>query len=847
MKRSEVDIKKISPMMKQYLEIKKQYEDTILFYRLGDFYEMFFEDAILASRELEIALTGRNAGLDERVPMCGVPYHSASVYIDKLIEKGYKVAICEQVEDPKSAKGIVKRDVLQIVTPGTVMEIESLEAKENNYIAALIDFHHAYAISYADISTGEFNALLISHEPMTAITEILNIGAKEVIMPHNIDKKIMNILNTQFKIVTTVYDNFEEISEYKYLYSDIDDIRYIKAITLLLNYLNETQKRTLTHLQTVKVLENKDYLRMDIHTKRNLELTETIRMQSRQGSLLWLLDKTKTAMGSRMLKKWIEMPLTDKDVIEKRCDIVETLLTEFLLRDELKSLLVNVYDLERLSARVAYGNANARDLLQLKTSLKELPCISEILKAIKFSKNINILTDLYNLLEKSIYESPPITIKEGNLIKEGFNKELDELKEARKHGKSWISKLEQKERERTGIKNLKVGYNKVFGYYIEVSKSNIPLIKEEYGYIRKQTLANGERYITPELKEKEDLILGAEDKIIALEYELFLNIRDEVKKYIPILQENAKIIAEIDVLQALSYCAEEYHFVRPTLTEKRTINIKDGRHPVVEKVMTDEFVPNDIIMNEDTNILLITGPNMSGKSTYMRQMAIIAILAQIGSFVPASSATLPIFDQIFTRIGASDDLVSGQSTFMIEMLDVNYALKNATEKSLILFDETGRGTATYDGMSIAQAIIEYIHENIHAKTLFSTHYHELTRLEEHLSYLKNIHVSALEENGTLTFLHKVKPGATDKSFGIHVARLAKIPDSIINRADEILMSYENSDKKRVISTQLKLPLTEPEVKESEIEKIIKEIDPLKTTPLEALTILYELKEKINKK
>ena len=586
---------------------------------------------------------------------------------------------------------------------------------------------------------------------------------------------------------------------------------------------------------------------MDVHTKRNLELTETLRLKQRNYSLIWLLDKTKTAMGSRTLKNMIENPLIDKKEIEKRYDTIDILLKEFILKEDLANLLFEVYDLERLSGRIAFGNANAKDLLQLKSSLKVLPEISSLLTQIKFYKNFQPLDDLYELLEKSIYENPPISIKEGYLIKDGYNAELDELKSLRKGGKDFVARFEEEEKERTGIKNLKVGYNRVFGYYIEVSKGNTNLVKEEYGYERKQTLSNSERYISPILKEKEALILNAEEKIVELEYNLFIEIRNKIKEYIPKLQKIAKVISEIDVLQAFTTVAEENNYIRPIISENRNIKILDNRHPVVEKVINDEFVKNDIIMDDKTDILLITGPNMAGKSTYMRELAITVIMAQIGSFVPASYAELPIFDAIFTRIGASDDLVSGESTFMVEMNEAAFAISSATENSLILFDELGRGTATFDGMALAQSIIEYIHNNIKAKTLFSTHYHELTDLEDTLTRLKNVHVSAHEEDGKITFLHKVKKGSIDKSYGIHVARLANLPESLIKRASQILAVYENKEKVRDNKIQESLPLEElMEPKENEIQKVIDEINPLEITPLEALNILYDLKNKIRR-
>ena len=844
MKISEVDKNKISPMMLQYINIKENYMDVILFFRLGDFYEMFFEDAILASRELELTLTGKNAGLEDRIPMCGVPHHSANLYIEKLVEKGYKVAICEQIEDPKEAKGVVKREVLQVISKGTMMNSEFLDEKSNNYIGNIIDLNYIYVICYADISTGELNALFLEKNEDRMLQEILSLGLNEIIVKNEFDKNLLNILKNKYKKNISIYDLDEDTNLYKEIYDDISDDRYLIAIKHLLSYLINTQKRSLTHLQKVKIINNNKYLKMDIHTKRNLELTESLRLKSRNYSLLWLLDKTKTAMGSRMLKNWIENPLVDINQINNRYDIIEKLLEEFILKEDLKSLLFEVYDLERLCGRISYGNTNGRDLLQLKNSLKVLPNIKAILKDLNFYKNIETLDDLYNLLLTSIDDDAPITIKEGGIIKQGYNNELDELKINRSSGKDFVIKMEQEERNRTGIKNLKVGYNKVFGYYIEVSKGNVSLIKDEYNYERKQTLANCERYITPLLKEKEAMILGAEEKIINLEYNLFIEIRDKVRTYINRIQEIAKVIAEIDVLQSLATISEENNYVRPILQTKREIFIKDNRHPVVEKVLDETFVPNDIIMDENTDILVITGPNMAGKSTYMRELVITVIMAQIGSFVPAKECRIPIFDKIFTRIGASDDLVSGDSTFMVEMKEANTALSNATQNSLIIFDELGRGTATYDGLSLAQSIIEYIHDKIKCKTLFSTHYHELTKLEEHFKRLKNVHVSALEENGKITFLHKIKDGSIDKSYGIHVAKLANLPDDLIKRANEILLTYENK-KEVVISKQLSFDLDE-KTEENEIEKKLKNINPLEITPMQALNILYDLKNELKK-
>ena len=847
---NEVDKNKVTPMMKQYIEIKEKNKDVIIFFRLGDFYEMFFEDAIKISRELELTLTGKNAGLSEKIPMCGIPHHAANVYIEKLVDKGYKIGICEQLEDPRNvSKGIVKRDIVQIISKGTVIDSENLNEKENNYIGDVIDFDHAYALCFSDITTGAIYVELVEHNISKIVSEIVSIGIKEIVTTDKLNQNIISLLKNQFRINVNIDNTIDEINEYEYIYSNLGDIRYITVIKHLLTYITNTQKRSLSHMQEAIIKENNSVLKMDIHTKRNLELTETIRLKQRNYSLIWLLDKTKTAMGSRMLKNYIENPLIDKKEIENRLDVVETLLKEFILKSDLQDLLFEVYDLERLSGRVAFGNANARDLIQLKNSLRVLPSIKEILKKISFKDTIETLPELYTLLDKSIYENAPISIKEGYLIKEGFNNELDELKSLRKGGKDFVARFEAEERERTGIKTLKVGYNRVFGYYIEVSKGSISQIKEEYGYERRQTLSNCERYISPILKEKEALILNAEERIIDLEYNIFISIRDKVKEFIPTLQHISKVISEIDVLQSFATVTEENNYVRPEISNTREVEIIGGRHPVVEKVLEgDEYVPNDVIMNEDTDILLITGPNMAGKSTYMRQFAIMVIMAQIGCFVPARSAKLPIFDAIYTRIGASDDLVSGESTFMIEMTEANYAISNATKDSLVLFDELGRGTATFDGMALAQAIIEFIHNKIGAKTLFSTHYHELTDLDQTLTHLKNIHVSAHEENGNITFLHKIEDGSVDKSYGIHVARLADLPESLIRRAGDILKVYESNEHKRDIKIQESLPLDEIiDSSTSKVEEELKSIDPLQITPLEALNILYRLKEEVNSK
>ena len=848
MKRSEVDRSKLSPMMVQYMNIKDKYNDTIIFFRLGDFYEMFFEDAILCSRELELALTGKNAGLDERVPMCGIPYHAYNTYLDKLIEKGYKVAICEQLSDPKTTKGMVERDVIQVVTRGTIMD-NSLKEKDSNYIGNIYDFEYCYGMSYVDITTGHFYVLMLSNDKNKIIEEIINRGINEVIVNSKIDREILNTLRETYHILVTITDNIYEEENYNKIYSDIEDVRLVTTIKHLLKYIISVKKGDLSHLQKAKVINLNNYLLFDVHTKKNLELTMTMRLRERTYSLLWLLDKTKTAMGGRFLKESIENPLTDEVEIKRRYSIIEKLLTEFILREDLRNALSNVYDLERLSSRICYGNLNARDLIQLKTTLKVLPEINNILTELKYGKNIETLDGLYNLLSSSINETPPLSIKEGSLIKEGYSKELDELRSISSGSKDFILNLEQEERERTGIKNLRVGFNKVFGYYIEVSKGSIPLVKDEFNYERRQTLSNCERFITPLLKEKENIILGAEEKIINLEYKLFMDIRDKVREYIPTIQAISKVIAEVDMMVSLAVVAEENNYVKPVINHSRIVDIRDGRHPVVEHVNKSDYVPNDIVMKDGVNILLITGPNMAGKSTYMRQFAIIVIMAQMGSFVPAKSCNIPIFDRIFTRIGASDDLVSGDSTFMIEMKEANMAISEATENSLILFDELGRGTATYDGMSLAQAILEYIHDKIKAKTLFSTHYHELTSLSGDLRNLRNVHVSAVEEDGKITFLHKVKMGAVDRSYGIHVASLAHLPKSLIDRASEILSVYENKNNKKQPFTQTTLFLQQEEepTKESKIEQELKQINPLDVTPIEALNILYKLKQELEDK
>lgn len=838
MKRSEVNYDDLSPMMKQYMDIKKEHEDELLFYRIGDFYELFFEDGITASHELELTLTGKNAGLKERVPMCGVPHHAVKSYLEKAISKGFKVAICEQVEDPKKAKGMVKREVINVVSKGTLVDLDYLNSYENNYLGSILDLSYAYLLTYADISTGDIYSEFISYDDTSLLNRILKLNLKEIIIKSDFNIKLINIFKNTYGINITYNDNFYE-EELKFI-KDLKDERIIQGVKHLMYYLIVKELKDISHFSKVSVIDNNNYLNLDIHSVRNLELFETLRLKERQYSLIWLLDKCKTSMGSRTLKNWLSSPLKDEQRINQRLDIIEKLNNEFILRSDLLKSLYEVYDLERLCGKVTCGNFNARDALQIKKSLSVLPELSSIISKLGINIKINTHEELYNLLEKSIYEEPPITLKEGYLIKEGYNSELDELKKIRSGGKDFIAGLEHEERERTGIQNLKVGYNKVFGYYIEISKGQATKVKEEFGWERKQTLANGERFISPILKEKEALVLNAEERIIELEYNLFNEIKQTIKDNVLLLKETSSNIGIIDALASLSVVSEKEKLVRPTFNHNHLIDIKDGFHPVINIVNNGSYVKNDCYMDDKTNTLLITGPNMSGKSTYMRQLAIIIIMAQMGSFVPASSANLPIFDAIYTRIGASDDLVSGESTFMVEMLEAKNAICSSTENSLILFDELGRGTATYDGMSLAEAILEYVTTKIKCKTLFSTHYHELTSLENKYSTIKNIHVSATEDNGKLIFLHKIKDGAVDKSYGVHVAALANMPEEIIKNAENILKVYESDAKNVTISNQLSFDFTEE--KKDELREKLKEVDPLNTTPMDALKILFELKQ-----
>ena len=839
MKLNEVDIEMLSPMMREYAKTKKEYMDVLLFYRLGDFYEMFFEDAITASHELELTLTGKNAGLKERVPMCGVPHHAVNVYLEKLIDKGYKVAICEQVEDPKEAKGIVKREVVEVVSKGTITSSESLDEKNYNFIGSITDYTYIYALSYMDLLSGRMFATFISHDNEKLISEIVSLGIKEIIVRSDFNAEITSLLKTNYNVYVSIYDkDYSDINKNKV--SSLNDTKLENNTLMLISYITFNQKRELKHLMEPEYVDSKCYLSLNKETIRNLELTETIRNKDRMYSLLWLLDKTKTSMGSRLLKEFILKPLTNIKDIEERHDLIELLNKEFLLKSELKEFLYEIYDLERLVGKVSISSVNARDLLQLKNSIRVLPDINLILESLNLEK-VKVFPELYDLLENSIDIDAPITIKEGGIIKTGFSSELDELKSIRKNGKDFISKFENEERERTGIKTLKVGYNKVFGYYIEVSKGQADNVKEEFGYVRKQTISNSERFITPLLKEKEDMILNAEEKIKSLEYELFNKIKDEVSKNIRDLQEVSKRIAYLDVMQSLSTVSEECNFVRPTINHEHIINVLDARHPVVEKVIKDDYISNDIIMDKDTSVLLITGPNMSGKSTYMRTLAVLIILNQIGCFVPAKEANIPVFDKIFTRIGASDDLVGGESTFMVEMKESAYALKNATINSLILFDELGRGTSTYDGISLAGSIISYITKHIKCKTMFSTHYHELTKMSELDPSIKNVHVTIDENEGGVVFLHKVLDGAVDRSYGVNVAELAGLPEEVTEEARKLLKVYEKENKEeKTHIKQFELDLETP-VKDP-LREFLRQINPLEVTPMEALKLLDEIKK-----
>ncbi|MBL1225803.1 DNA mismatch repair protein MutS [Enterococcus sp. BWR-S5] len=851
---------KHTPMMEQYLTIKGQYPDAFLFYRLGDFYEMFYEDAEKAAQLLELTLTSRNRNADDPIPMCGVPHHAAQGYIDTLVEMGYKVAICEQVEDPKTTKGMVKREVVQLVTPGTVMESKGLEAKDNNYLTAIVENNGVYGLAYVDLSTGELKSTTLTEEEHV-VNEVAALQTKEIVMGSALPESLIAVLEQRLTVVFSEQMSTEENSEFSFLTSTLSQEIESDVTQKLLTYLAVTQKRSLGHIQQAVEYQPNHYLKMDYYSKFNLELTRSIRSGKKQGTLLWLLDETKTAMGGRLLKQWLDRPLIQEKQIVKRQEMVQSLLNAYFERVDLQAAFAKVYDLERLAGRVAFGSVNGRDLIQLKTSLEQVPMIRELIIGINQGEwndllvELNPIEDIVELIGQAIMEEAPLQITEGNVIKDGYNETLDEYRDAMRNGKKWLAELEARERQETGIKTLKVGFNRVFGYYIEVTKANLGNL-EEGKYDRKQTLANAERFITPELKEMEKLILDAEEKSVDLEYQLFLEVREQVKGSIDRLQRLAKSLSTVDVLQAFATVSERYQYVRPTLKAGNgELHIKEGRHPVVEKVLGhQEYIPNSIHMNGEDLILLITGPNMSGKSTYMRQLALTVVMAQVGCFVPAEAAELPIFDQIFTRIGASDDLIAGQSTFMVEMMEANQALRHATPNSLVLFDELGRGTATYDGMALAQAIIEYIQKNVKAKTLFSTHYHELTVLDESLTGLKNIHVGAVEKNGEVVFLHKIMEGPADKSYGIHVAKIAGLPTALLERAATILSALEAQEighapiksEAPVIDEESEQLSLFKEVSTDELSVIdtLKKMNLLEMTPMDALNVLYDLQKRI---
>ena len=816
-----------SPMMQHYLETKKQYKDCVLFYRLGDFYEMFFEDAEIVSRELELTLTGKDCGQEKRAPMSGIPYHAADSYIAKLIEKGYKVAICEQVEDPKQAKGIVKREVIRVVTPGTVIESNLLEEKKNNYIMAIYKSGLYFGISVCDISTGEFLATqIVEHNNFARLLdEISRYSPAEIIVSDMMFNSKTEIEKIKERFETYISKESEESFDGEYellsgMYNIIDDKNEkiknlsdkklaIYAINALLKYLEDTQKTSLDHINTIKIYNTTRYMALDINARRNLEITEKMRDKSKKGTLLWVLDKTSTSMGGRLLRRWLNDPLIDRKEINDRLDAVEELKDSIILRGDVVDALKKVYDIERLAGKISYGNANGRDMISLKNSVKQLPEIKKVLSTTgagllkEIYENIDTLDDIYEIIEKSIVDEPPIGVKDGGIIKIGYDPEIDKLKLATTEGKKWILELEAKEREQTGIKGLKVGFNKVFGYFIEVTKSNLSMVPDRY--VRKQTLTNCERYITEELKNLENQILGAEERVVTLEYNAFCEIRSSIEKQIQRIQKTATLVSTLDVLVSFATVAEDMNYVKPEVDNGGVIDIKEGRHPVIEKMISNSnFVPNDTYLDEEGNRLaIITGPNMAGKSTYMRQVALITLMAQVGSFVPASYAKIGVVDKIFTRVGASDDLSMGQSTFMVEMMEVATILKEATENSLVILDEIGRGTSTYDGLSIAWAVAEFIadKEKCGAKTLFATHYHELTELEGKLHNVNNYCIAVKEKGDDIVFLRKIVRGGADKSYGIQVAKLAGVPDSVLDRAKELVDELDPSDESAITNSQ----------------------------------------------
>ena len=866
-----------SPMMQHYLDTKKEYSDCILFYRLGDFYEMFFDDAITVSRELEITLTGKECGQPQRAPMAGVPFHAAENYIARLISKGYKVAICEQMEDPKEAKGMVKREVIRVVTPGTVIESNLLEEKKNNYIMSIYKTGIYYGIAICDVSTGDFYATEIKENNNFSklLDEISRYTPSEIIVNTMMfeSKSDISKIKDRFNVYVSLEkdENFVDETELLFnMYNVLDEngnkikkedenSLSIPAINALLTYLTETQKTNLDHINTIKIYSITKYMALDINARRNLELTEKMRDKSKKGTLLWVLDKTSTSMGGRLLRRWINDPLIDVKQINKRLDSVKELKNSLILRGDITESLKKVYDIERLAGKIAYGNANGRDLISLKNSVAQLPEIKQILAKAEspllkdLYDELDTLQDIYELIENSIVEEPPISVKEGGIIKLSYAEEIDTLKKATTEGKTWIVNLEAKEREETGIKGLKVGFNKVFGYFIEVTKSNLSMVPDRY--IRKQTLTNCERYVTEELKNLENQILGAEEKVINLEYKAFTEIREKIEHQIQRIQKTSAIVATLDVVVSFATVAEDMHYVKPEVDESGIIDIKDGRHPVIEKMCSaGEFVPNDTYLDKNDNRLaIITGPNMAGKSTYMRQVALITLMAQIGSYVPASSAKIGVVDKIFTRVGASDDLSMGQSTFMVEMMEVATILKEATANSLVILDEIGRGTSTYDGLSIAWAVAEYIADKTEcgAKTLFATHYHELTELEEKVEGVKNYSIAVKEKGEDIVFLRKIVNGGTDESYGVHVARLAGVPTNVTKKANEILKGLERKnilnnkviekENKKVVAGQVDMF----NFKLAEVASEFDKIDVNSLTPIDALNTLVRLKEKLN--
>ena len=834
-----------TPMITHYLEIKAKYPDTLVFYRLGDFYEMFFDDAKTASHELDLVLTGRNAGVEEKVPMCGVPFHAVTGYIQRLINKGYKVAIVEQLEDPAEAVGLVKRDVIKVVTPGTIMD-ELTDEKASVYLAALCDYHYGYALAICETTTGETKVMTIKHNMPILVQTLISNDVRELVVNDEFDQQLNKMLQNESSI-TVSQCNDERISEeYRPLCQHIEDVHMLSAIGRLLNYLEATQMRSMSHLREFRYSDSEEYLNMDFSTITNLELITPSKSNARAITLYSFLDKTRSALGSRKLKSWIARPLRSEEKMQQRLNMISYLNKNFLKREELKENLSELYDIERIAAKVAYGSVNPKDCLRLKKSLQVVPAILQIIRDSNLYPeydDIDSCADVYQLLDEALVEDPPLLISEGGIFKEGYNQQLDEYHQVTSQGQSWLTQLEQKEKEKTGIKTLKIGYNRVFGYYIEVSKGQISQIKDEWGYIRKQTLTTCERYITDELKQQEDIILHAQERAIKLEGALYSEMISKIKGRIIAIQLLADALAVSDAIYALSVISSGHGYVRPEYSHEGVVDIKAGRHPILDSFKDMKYVANDLYLDNEVSTLIITGPNMGGKSTYMRQCVLLAIMAQIGCYLPAKKAVLPIFDQIFTRIGSNDDILAGQSTFMMEMTEANNALQNATKDSLIIFDEIGRGTSTYDGMALAQAILEYIDGVIGAKTLFSTHYHELTSLENNMEHIRNRNVAVEEADGKVTFLYKVKEGKANRSYGIHVASLAKLPDAVIDRAKSLLKEFENRKQHNNDQSQIVMMEVIPnDVKE--IREILKAVDPNNMTPLEALQLIASLKGKI---